>query len=104
AISFDAAEDRGWLATPPPPDVRRAVRLTASGFLAHPVAAIAATDSAGDRTLNPYPQVGRVRAGAGPPAGTPLPIIVSRPGDATGPAQGRFEDRDAPDGAVLYRL
>ncbi len=101
----NSTEDRGWLATPPPPDVRRALRLTASGFLPHPTASLAATDADGDRTLNPYPGIGRLAAGAPPPPGmTPLPIIVSRPGDATGPGQGRFEDRGAPEGAVLYRL
>src|SRR5262245_33192237 len=103
-ISFDGADDRGWLATPPPPAVRRAIRLRAGGFLPHAVAAVAATDSAGDRTLNPYPHVGRLPAGKAPFAATPLPSIVSRPGDAVEPGHGLFEDRDAPDGAVLYRL
>ena len=104
AISFDAAEDRGWLATPPPPNVRRALRLLASGFLPHPVAALAATDSNGDRTLHPFPHTGRIVLGQPLPHGTPLPIVVSRPGDAISPGQGKFEDRDAPEAAVLYRL
>jgi hypothetical protein len=103
-ISFDAAEDRGWLATPPPPNVRRALRLLASGFLPHPVAALAATDASGDRTLHPFPHTGRIILGQPLPHGTPLPIVVSRPNDAVSPGQGRFEDRDAPEGAVLYRL
>jgi hypothetical protein len=103
-VTFVTTEDRGWLASPPPPDVRRAVRLVADGFLPHPVAALGATDSRGDRSLNPYPGVGRLLPGLPVPTATPLPIVVSRPGDATVPGQGRFEDRDAPEGAVLYRL
>jgi len=103
-VTIDLVEDRGWLATPPPPDVRRALRLVASGFLPHPVAVLTATDSFGDRTLNPYPHIGRLPPGKPPPGGTPLPIIVSRPGDTTVPGQGRFEDRDAPGSAIHYRL
>lgn len=98
------ASDRGWLATPPPPDVRRAVRLQADGFRPHPVAALAATDANGLRTLHAFPQHGRVRKGEPIPAGTPLPLIVSRPQDATAPGQGRFEDRDAPAGVIAYHL
>jgi hypothetical protein len=103
-VSFDAATDRGWLATPPPPNVRRALRLTASGFRPHAVAALAATDSNGDRTLHAFPNVGRLQVGKPLPSGTPLPLVVSRPQDATSPGEGRFEDRDAPEGPVLYRL
>lgn len=96
--------DRGWLATPPPPDVRRAVRLQADSFRPHPVAALAATDADGLRTLHAFPQHGRIRRGEPLPTGTPLPLIVSRPQDATAPGQGRFEDRDAPAGAIAYHL
>lgn len=103
---FTAATDRGWLATPPPPDVRRALRLQASGFRPHAVASLAATDSSGDRTLNPYPKIGRLLPGIvkPTPAATPLPVIVSRPQDAVNPGESRFEDRDAPEDAILYRL
>ncbi len=104
AVAFDDVQDRGWLASPPPPAVRRALRLLASRFLPHPVAALAATDTNGDRSLNPYRGAGRIVGAARAAAGTPLPIIVSRPNDALGAAQGRFEDRDAPDSPVLYRL
>ena len=103
-VSFDAATDRGWLATPPPPNVRRALRLQASSFRPHAVAALAATDSNGDRTLHPFPKVGRIEIGKPLPKGTPLPLVVSRPQDALTAGEGRFEDRDAPEGPVLYRL
>jgi hypothetical protein len=104
AISFDATEDRGWLATPPPPDVRRALRLLASSFRPHAVAALAATDSRGQRTLHSFPGGGRIVIGQPIPAGTPLPLVVTRPADAVNPGEGRFEDRDAPEGAVEYKL
>ncbi|HVY14339.1 MAG TPA: hypothetical protein VHB27_03865 [Rhodopila sp.] len=106
AAPFTAVTDRGWLASPPPPDVRRALRIQASGFRPHAVASLAATDSAGDRTLNPYPKIGRLLPGQPLPSSkaTPLPIIVSRPQDAMTPGEGRFEDRDAPEDAILYRL
>jgi hypothetical protein len=103
-VSFDAATDRGWLATPPPPNVRRALRLQATLFRPHAVAALAATDANGDRTLHPFPKVGRIQIGKPLPKGSPLPLVVSRPQDAVGPGEGRFEDRDAPEGPVLYRL
>ena len=104
AVNITKTEDRGWLASPPPPDVRRALRLVANGFVPHAVAALAASDSHGLRTLHPFPKQGRVIIGKPLPSGTPLPIVVSRPVDAEGPAEGRFEDRDAPEGAVDYQL
>lgn len=104
AVSLTNTEDRGWLAAPPPPDVRRALRLQASGFVPHAVAALAATDSRGLRTLHPYPKQGRIIIGKPLPAGTPLPLVVSRPAEALTPGEGRFEDRDAPEGAVDYQL
>lgn len=104
ALTFDAAEDRGWLADPPPPDVRRALRLRASQFRPHAVAALAAIDARGDRTLHAYPKYGRVTPGKPPPDGLPLPLVVSRPIDQGAAGEGRFEDRDAPEGSVHYRL
>lgn len=104
AVNITKTEDRGWLASPPPPDVRRALRLVANGFVPHAVAALAASDSHGLRTLHPFPKQGRVIIGKPLPSGTPLPIVVSRPVDAEGPAEGRFEDRDAPEGTVDYQL
>lgn len=101
----DSTEDRGWLPEPPPPDVRRIVRLRASRFVPRALVAFAANDARGDRPLNPYPGVGRLSPGQAPPAGkTPLPSVVARPPDASGPGQGRFDDRDAPEGPVTYRL
>ncbi len=103
--ALDPPGDRGWLATPPPPNVRRALRLQASGFRPHAVAALAASDSGGLRSLHPYPGGrGRVGFGLAAPPGTPLPLVVSRPQDATVGGLGRFEDRDAPAGAVTYKL
>lgn len=104
AVTLTKTEDRGWLASPPPPDVRRALRLVANGFVPHALAALAASDSHGLRTLHPFPHHGRVVLGKPLPSGTPLPIVVSRPVDAEGPAEGRFEDRDAPEGAIDYQL
>ncbi|MCY0995351.1 hypothetical protein OV203_49955 [Nannocystis sp. ILAH1] len=104
AMTFDSAEDRGWLAEPPPPDVRRALRLLASEFRPHAVAALAATDVRGDRTLHAYPKHGRITIGEPLPPGLPLPLVVSRPIDQGAPGEGRFEERDAPEGAVFYRL
>lgn len=103
-VQFTAAEDRGWLAAPPPPNVRRALRLLASGFGPHAVAALAATDTAGLRSLHPFPKQGRALFGQPMPAGTPLPLVVSRPAEALTPGEGRFEDRDAPASAVDYQL
>ncbi|WAS94935.1 hypothetical protein [Nannocystis punicea] len=103
-MTFDSAEDRGWLAAPPPPDVRRALRLLASHFRPHALAALAATDVRGDRTLHAFPKYGRIVVGEPPPPGLPLPLVVSRPIDQGAPGEGRFEERDAPEGAVYYRL
>lgn len=103
-VAITALEDRGWLAAPPPPNVRRALRILANGFVPHAVAALAATDSNGLRTLHPFPKTGRITIGKPLPSGTPLPLIVSRPVDATGPGEGRFEDRDAPASSVDYQL
>lgn len=103
-VNFDGTSERGWLATPPPPDVRRALRLTATGFRPLALAAVAATDSNGDRTLHPFPGVGRIAAGAPVPPGTPLSLVVSRPAEAEVAGEARFEDRAAPEGPVLYRL
>ena len=103
-VQFTATEDRGWLASPPPPDVRRALRLLANGFVPHAVAALAATDMNGLRTLHPFVHVGRLSIGKPLPAGTPLPLVVSRPVEAITPGEGRFEDRDAPDSSVDYQL
>jgi hypothetical protein len=104
AIQITATEDRGWLAAPPPPNVRRALRILADGFVPHAVAALAATDSNGLRTLHPFPKVGRIQIGKPLPPGLPLPLIVSRPVEGTNPGEGRFEDRDAPASTVAYRL
>ncbi|WP_140635950.1 hypothetical protein [Methylibium rhizosphaerae] len=104
SVNWITTEDRGWLAAPPPPNVRRALRLLANGFVPHAVSALAAADGNGLRTLHPFPKVGRITIGKPLPSGTPLPVIVSRPVDATGPGEGRFEDRDAPAGAVDYQL
>ncbi|MCY1013784.1 hypothetical protein OV079_51325 [Nannocystis pusilla] len=96
AMTFDSAEDRGWLAEPPPPDVRRALRLLASQFRPHAVAALAATDVRGDRTLHAYPKYGRITIGEPLLPGLPLPLVVSRPIDQGAPGEGRFEERDRP--------
>ena len=103
-VQFTAAEDRGWLATPPPPNVRRALRLLARGFAPHALAALAATDMNGLRTLHPFVHAGRLKIGKPLPAGTPLPLVVSRPVEAIASGEGRFEDRDAPDSTVDYQL
>lgn len=104
AVQFTATEDRGWLATPPPPNVRRALRLLATGFAPHALAALAATDMNGLRTLHSFVHVGRLKIGKPLPAGTPLPLVVSRPVEAITSGEGRFEDRDAPDSTVDYQL
>lgn len=100
---IDGLDDRGWLADPPPPAVRRMVRVRVSGLGPRALVALAATDENGDRTLNPVVRLGRVTPGK-PPSGALLPLTVSRPPDATGPGQGRFEDRDAPKSSVVYRV
>lgn len=102
--SIALVEDRGWLATPPPPDVRRALRILGSGFIPHAVAALAALDGRGFRTLHAFPGVGRPQPGKPLPDGIPLPLVVSRPVEALTPGQGRFEDRDATEPAFQYRL
>ncbi len=104
AVAIDAVEDRGWLASPPPPDPRRVVRLGAGGFRPRALAAFMAKDSRGPRTLHPFPKGGRWVPGKPAPAGMPLPLVVARPGDAEVAGRGGFEDRDAPEGAVDYRL
>jgi hypothetical protein len=104
AVQFDDLQDRGWFATPAPPDVRRGLRLLAHGFLPHSLAALAATDANGLRTLNPFPKAGRIKFGQPLPGGLPLSLVVSRPADASSPTEGRFEDRDVPDSPVRYQL
>jgi hypothetical protein len=102
---FDGVDDGGWLPEPPPPNVRRIVRMRAGGFVPRALTALAASDARGLRTLNPVAHTGRLPPGIPvPPGMVPMPLVVSRPADATAAGQGRFEDRDAPADAVLYRL
>lgn len=103
-VSFDAADNQGWLATPPPPEVRRALGLRAGGFRPRAVAALMATDQHGVRTLHSFPGGGRLVFGQPPPAGTPLPLLVARPSNALAAGEASFQDRDAPQGTVKYRL
>lgn len=103
-VQFTTAEDRGWLPEPPPPKVRRALRLLAKGFHPHALAALAATDMNGLRTLHPFVHAGRATVGKPLPAGTPLPLVVSRPAESLTPGEGRFEDRDAPASPIDYQL
>ncbi len=102
--SIDGFDDRGWLPEPPPDDVRRIIRVRGSGFLPRVVAALVARDDRGERILNPIARIGRLRPGEPHKDGTPLPLVVTRPFDATTPGEGRFDDRDAPEGKVRYRL
>jgi hypothetical protein len=104
APSIDGFDDRGWLAEPPPPDVRRIVRVRGSGFRPRALVALVATDHRGERTLNPIARIGRLPPGEPHTEGTPLPLVVTRPFDAVGPGQGRFDDRDAPEDEVTYRM
>jgi hypothetical protein len=104
APAIDGFDDRGWLPEPPPPDVRRIVRVRGNGFRPRALAALVARDDRGERTLNPIARIGRLRPGEPHTEGTPLPLVVTRPFDAVGPGEGRFDDRDAPEGAVDYRL
>ena len=98
-------DDRGWLGSSPPPDVRRALRIIADGFQAPAVAAVAASDRYGDRTLHAFPNGQRVEFKTNRiPIGTPFPWVVSQPQDPSQSGQGRFEDRDAPDSKVDYRI
>lgn len=104
-VTFRAPDDRGFLATPPPPDARRAIGLVALGFRPHAVAALAASDGLGPRSLHPYPGQGRQAFGGQPPAGLlPLSLVVSRAAAVPEPGSGSFEDRDAPAGLITYRL
>lgn len=98
-------DDRGWLSSSAPPDVRRALRIIADGFQAPAVAAVAAHDQYGDRTLHAFPNGQRVEFKTNKiPPGTPLPWVVSQPQDPSQSGQGRFEDRDAPESNVDYRI
>ncbi|WNG58797.1 hypothetical protein F0U59_31740 [Archangium gephyra] len=100
-----SCDDRGWLSTPPPPTVRRAVRLVATGFQAPAVASVAAKDQYGERTLHAFPNGQRMVFGKPDlPKGLPLPWVVSQPEDPGQPGQARMEDRNAPDGDVDYRI
>lgn len=103
AASIDATEDNGWQAAPPP-DVLRGIQLIASGFAPNAVAALAAKDQYGDRSLHRFPKNGHMAAGKPAPPGTPLPMVVTRPADAMKAGQARFADWDVPPAAVTYRL
>lgn len=100
---FDGFDDRGWLSDPPPPDVRRIIRVRGSGFRPLALVALVANDDTGERLLNPIPGKGRLPPNK-PPKTTPMPLLVMRAPDADAPGQGRFDDRAAPDGKVRYRM
>lgn len=103
-VKPDPTDDLGWLASPPPPNVRRRVGLHAHGFGPRALAAISATDPRGLRTLNQFPSRGRPIAGKPMPFGTPMPIIVTRPENAEAPGEFATDDRDAPQQQVDYRI
>jgi hypothetical protein len=100
-----APDERGWLPTPPPPEVRRAVRLIAMDLHAPALAAVAAQDQYGERSLHAFPGGQRMAFGSSAvPPGTPLSWVVSQPQDPKEAGQGRFEDRAAPASPVTYRI
>ena len=101
---LQAPDERGWLADPPPA-VRRAVRVIGAGFGAPALAAVAAHDQYGERTLHAFPQGRRMKFGSGAvPPGLPLPWVVSQPADPAQAGLGLFEDRAAPASSVTYRI
>jgi hypothetical protein len=105
APQIAACDDRGWLSTPPPPNVRRALRLVATGFPAPALAAVVARDKFGTRSLHAWPDGARWGFGAGSaPPGLPLSWVVSRSEDPQQADEARLEDRNAPDGPVEYSL
>lgn len=105
APQLDAPADGGWLSTPAPPNVRRTVRLIGNGFSTPALAAVAASDQYGQRTLHAFPKGLRMTFGKpNLPPGMPLPWVVSQPLDPQHANQGSFEDRNAPAGAVQYRI
>jgi hypothetical protein len=100
-----SCDDRGWLSTPAPPNVRRALRLLAKGFQAPAVAAVAAYDQYGDRTLHAFANGKRMAYGSNAaPPGTPLPWVVSQPEDPAEAGEARMEDRNGAPGAIDYRI
>ncbi|GAB2860998.1 hypothetical protein GCM10027277_32050 [Pseudoduganella ginsengisoli] len=100
-----SCDDRGWLGTPPPPNVRRALRLLAKGFQAPSVAAVAAHDQYGERTLHAFANGKRMAFGSNAaPPGTPLPWIVTQPEDPAEAGEARMEDRNGAPGAIDYRI
>ena len=97
-VSF---EDRGWLAEPPPPEVRRHLRLRLDGVGPRSLLAAVADDGL-RRTLNPVLGEGRPQPGQVPAPETMLGITVTRPPDATGPGQTRLDDRAGNESGATY--
>lgn len=100
-----SCDDRGWLSTPAPPNVRRALRLLAKGFQPPSLAAVAAHDQYGERTLHAFANGKRMAFGSNAaPPGTPLPWVVSQPDDPSEAGEARMEDRNGAPGAIDYRI
>jgi hypothetical protein len=96
-------EDRGWLPEPPPPDVRRHVRIRLAGLTPQALLAAAAQNGV-LRTLNAVIGEGRPKPGVVPPPETMLGIPVTRPPDATLPGETRIDDRDAVEAGAHYLI
>ena len=96
-------EDRGWLPEPPPPDVRRHVRIRLAGMAPRALLAAVADDGF-TRTLNPVIGEGRPKPGEVPSPETMMAISVTRPPDATVVGETRIDDRDAQENGAKYRI
>jgi hypothetical protein len=96
-------EDRGWLPEPPPPDVRRHVRIRLIGMAPRALLAAVADDGV-TRTLNPVIGEGRPKPGEVPSPETMMAISVTRPPDATVVGETRIDDRDAQENGAKYRI
>ncbi len=88
---------------PPPPDVRRHVRIRLAGLTPQALLAAAAHNGV-LRTLNAVIGEGRPKPGVVPPPETMLGIPVTRPPDATLPGETRIDDRDAVEAGAHYLI
>lgn len=94
-------EDRGWLPEPPPPDVRRHVRVRLDNMV--PRALIAAVaDDGRRRILNPVIGEGRPAPNITPPPEDLFAIVATEAEDNPVPHQSRIDDRDALEGPATY--
>ena len=102
-VTFAEFQDLGWMPEPPPPDVRRHIRVRLGGLAPRALLAAVATDPV-LRTLNSVIGQGRPDPGDSPPPEAMTAIPVSRPATASAQDEGVLDDRDAGEAGPTYKL